>query len=382
MPDLAPADILDQLAAAEAALSKAEQQRLDAEKTTAPGVILDTTSKTTRRGGATTGLEAKVVLSMPYVPTAIYHLFDAETRPLITCEVKAVKRKADDPPKRRVRVTSFIEGYSAHAVDTFEIANNETYPFKQLPTLFLDRVRDLTELSRATVNVLVEDLDGKVEMHVTEPVWMLARTTLPYSVLNPQTGAQETFFEYYGAYVTPNAPSLMRFLREAASLHPQHTLGGYQPRNTLPEQMDQIVTPQVKALYAALKAAGITYVNSVLNVNPQQGVSSQRVRLPRESLADREANCIDGTVLFASLLEGISINAAICAVPGHAFLAWETWDGYDDWRYLETTMIGSSSFEDAVKEGKRQADDWERRKQLKRLPLRDLRAQKGIVPME
>ena len=46
--------------------------------------------------------------------------------------------------------------------------------------------------------------------------------------------------------------------------------------------------------------------------------------LPRESLADKEANCINGTVLFASLLEGISMSPAIVLVPGHAFLAWET----------------------------------------------------------
>jgi len=249
-----------------------------------------------------------------------------------------------------------------------------------LPTLFPNSIRDLTELSRATVNVLVKDLDGNVETHVTEPVWMLARTTLPFSMLNPQTNAWENFFEYFGVYVTPNAPSLMRFLREAAALHPQHTLVGYQ--GGLPDHSDEIITPQVKALYDALKGAGITYVNSMLSLSPQQGVSSQRVRLPRESLEDKEANCIDGTVLLASLLEGISLNPAICVVPGHAFLAWETWDNYDEWRYLETTMIGTNFFEDALKEGKRKADYYGGAKQLQLLRLRDLRAQKGILPME
>jgi hypothetical protein len=87
-------------------------------------------------------------------------------------------------------------------------------------------------------------------------------------------------------------------------------------------------------------------------------------------------------VLFASLLEGISLNAAICVVPGHAFLAWETWDNYNEWRYLETTMIGSSDFEDAMKEGPRKAAYYDGAKKLTCLPVRDLRAQKGIVPIE
>ena len=48
-------------------------------------------------------------------------------------------------------------------------------------------------------------------------------------------------------------------------------------------------------LYDALKETGkVTYVNSLIDFNPEQGTASQRVRLPRESLADKEANCIDG----------------------------------------------------------------------------------------
>ena len=122
-----------------------------------------------------------------------------------------------------------------------------------------------------------------------------------------------------GAFITPNAPSLMKFLRLAAERHPDGCLVGYQGD-------EDHVTPQIKSLFEALKTeADITYVNSVIDFNPEQGFASQRVRLPRESLADKQANCIDGTVLFASLVEGISMNPAIVIVPGHAFVAWETW---------------------------------------------------------
>ncbi len=84
------------------------------------------------------------------------------------------------------------------------------------------------------------------------------------------------------------------------------------------------VFPQVKALFDALKnKAEITYVNSVISFNPHQGFRHPAGRLPRESLADKEANCIDGTVLFASLLEGISMNPAIVLMQH--IVAWETW---------------------------------------------------------
>ena len=77
------------------------------------------------------------------------------------------------------------------------------------------------------------------------------------------------------------------------------------------------------------------------------GQVTQRTRLPRESLRHKSANCIDGTVLMASLLEAASLHAAIVLVPGHAFVGWETWPGTDEWDYLETTMIATHDFEAA-----------------------------------
>jgi len=376
-PSSAP-KLLEELAKAEKDLQAVEQQRTAAQQEHHPnqGVLLemkDAVSVT--RGFETTGLEAKVFLNMAQVPTSFYHLLDMETTPLLTCSVKAT-RDPEGKRKRRVRVSSYIEGYSARAFDTFELRINDTHEFKQLPTLFPDRIRDVNELTRATLNVVVEDLDGSVELHETEPIWLLARTSAPFAVMNPQTGQWQDLTYYLGAFVTPNAPSLMTFLREAARLHPDGHLVGYQGGE------EQIV-PQVKALFDALKTkAEITYVNSVIDFNPQQGFASQRVRLPRESLADKEANCIDGTVLFASLLEGISMSPAIVLVPGHAFLAWETERNKNTWHYLETTMIGSSTFEQACTSAEKTAEFYKSSGNLRMWSLTELRTRFGITPME
>ena len=66
------------------------------------------------------------------------------------------------------------------------------------------------------------------------------------------------------------------------------------------------------------------------------------------------ANCIDGTVLFASALENIEIDPYIVMIPEHAFLAWE--NGDDTISCLETTMVGSSTFEDALDYGNEEYD--------------------------
>ncbi len=375
-------DLLDTLQDAEKVLSDIEQKRAEVQKNDkkASGLILDTNKETSLLGAESTGLDAKVQLRMAQVPTSICHLLSADQHPLITCSVRNAR---NDKGIRRVRVTSFIEGYSASAVDTVELKPFTGHTFDQLPIVFPDRIRNVTELTRATLNVIVEDMDGKVELHKTEPIWLLARTTAPLAIIDPKTGKWQDLTPYFGAFVTPNAPSVMQFLREAARHHPEGLLTGYQGNRDM-------VEPQVKAIFDALKAeANITYVNSVISFSPEDGSANQRVRLPRESLEDKQANCIDGTVLFASLLEGISMSPAIVMVPGHAFIAWETWKRNNEWRYLETTMIHTHSFEDACKSAqstaehyKREAESTQNPSHFRLWPLRVLRAVHGITPME
>src|ERR1700676_1368462 len=88
-------------------------------------------------------------------------------------------------------------------------------------------------------------------------------------------------------------------------------------------------------------------------------------------------------VLFASLLEGASLNAALVIVPGHALVSWETWHGNNEWRCLETTLIGSADFDAACRSGQQIYDAYKDRSPSPLLmhPLADLRA-RGIWPME
>ena len=156
-------------------------------------------------------------------------------------------------------------------------------------------------------------------------------------MIDPQTGLPPDLIRYYGAWVTPHIEPIQALLRRAAELVPEHQIWGYQGT-------PDVVPHQVEALYNALKEAGITYVNSIIDFGAGPGLLTQRTRLPRESLKYHNANCIDGTVLFASLLESASLHAGIVLVPGHAFVAWEKRPGSDEWDYLETTTIGTHDF--------------------------------------
>jgi len=70
-------------------------------------------------------------------------------------------------------------------------------------------------------------------------------------------------------------------------------------------------------------------------------VWSQRVRLLRSVWDDRRANCLDSSVLIASVLERLDLRAFIVLVPGHAFVGFRSRSGRDDVHYLETTLLGA-----------------------------------------
>ncbi len=327
-----------------------------------------------RRGVGTTGWDAGVDLRMAYVPTAIYHLLDQEKSPLLECKIKNALRTTI-----RVRIISKIEKYSAEAINTLEVAANSEESIRQLPTLFPEEIESLNELTRATLNVKIENLEtNKIETHTTKPLWLLSRNSAPLEVRDPSTGIITDLSRYLGAFVTPNAPSIMKFLRTAAKHHPDGQLYGYQKE----------ALPQVKAIFEALKQdSQITYINSLVTFNPEQGASSQRVRLPRESLEDQSANCIDGTLLFASLLEAASLHPAIVIVPSHAFVGWQNQRDVDEWSYLETTMISTNSFEEALNIGNRKVKTFSAiaakdPSAFRRWALRDLRTQYSITPLE
>jgi len=322
-------------------------------------------------GERTTGLRANVKLQIDPLPTGAYHLMDPDSDPLLTVDVENFSREI-----RRVCVKAYLEGLSATAVRTIEIEPRKTETVKLQPTLFPERAREITEVQRATLHVIVEDLDGKIESHDTYPITCLARTASFNAVRRPETGEMLDLSHYYGAWVTPHANPVQQRIRRAVELAPERQMLGYQG------DPDRVVQ-QVAALYQSLREAEIVYVNSVIDYGAPAGMTTQRTRLPRESIEQRSANCIDGTVLLASLIEGVSLNPAIVLVPGHAFVGWETWHGSDEWRFLETTMIGSGDFEAAHKSGQRQYEQFSKFSKQKIMlhSLESLRA-RGIWPME
>lgn len=323
---------------------------------------------------AATGFDVEIRLKMESIPTGLVHLLSREGEPIVEL---AFKSKGGS----RVRASAWIDGYSRRAIHIVELKVGDNPPLKLLPCFDPAAIRGLTTPVRAALRVRVEDLGGSAKVLETDtslPVWLLPPTTAYLSVTDPSNGGVVDMTPTLAAWVTPSQPCVFKLLRDAADHHPDKQIVGYQGELA---RWPAIVRQQVCAIWDALRARNLRYVNSVFAYTAgMTTISQQRVRLPRESLEQSSANCIDGVVLLASLLEAASLRAAIVVIPSHAFLAYAEDPDGKSWKYVETTMLATSTLDDAIAQGQRLWDKWQAAAKFH--DVFKLRLERSLMPIE
>jgi hypothetical protein len=146
---------------------------------------------------------------------------------------------------------------------------------------------------------------------------------------------------FFAAYVNEDHPMIDQILREALNTRIVNKFLGYQARNTA-----AAVDKQVYALWNVLQKRNFRY-SSVSNTSLSSNVViSQRVRTFEDALNSSQINCVDGSVLFASLLRAINIEPILVRIPGHMFVGYYTDSNRKNVNFLETTMIGDVDLDD------------------------------------
>lgn len=145
---------------------------------------------------------------------------------------------------------------------------------------------------------------------------------------------------FFAAYVNEENPMIDQLLREALNTRIVNRFLGYQAGK--PEAVDK----QVYALWNVLQKRNFRY-SSVSNTSLSSNVVfSQRVRTFDDALESSQINCVDGSVLFASLLRAINIEPILVRIPGHMFVGYYTDSNHKSKNFLETTMIGNVDLDD------------------------------------
>ncbi len=242
-----------------------------------------------------------------------------------------------------------------------EIADETNYTFKFPPNSSIDwfnvypninykwdKLKNTTEPMPANITfTLYKDGQSCGQKNVTIivhsiydcPYWLIATN-----------GSQISLDWMFAAYVNENDPIIDKLLREALNTGIIRAFTGYYGNSY--QNIANNVFMQVTALWTVLHNRGITYSSVTtpsVGIN-EKNLGAQKIRFPSDALLTSQANCIDGTVLFASLLRRIGIKSKIVLIPDHAFVGFNV-SGLKDttnYKYLETTGLSLNVSENQI----------------------------------
>ena len=195
----------------------------------------------------------------------------------------------------------------------------------------------LAALRQATTTTITYSLtiNGRVQTPRTETIPVHTINDCPFSVVD-STDIETPIDYVFAAYVNENHPYVQAILREALQENYIDAFTGDVGGETE-------VYRQVAAIWRVLQERGIRYGNSPTAQPVHNGVVSQYVRLLDESVQSAEANCVDGSVLLASVLRRVGINPVLVVVPGHMFVGFDVTPDGTKQAYLETTLLGADA---------------------------------------
>jgi hypothetical protein len=194
----------------------------------------------------------------------------------------------------------------------FAVSRNGAEPIEKSQRWTVHQINDCP--ISVTINTITPE--GKIVSN---------RNKLPYTI---------------AGFVNENHPWIDSVLQDALKHGRCKAFIGYQGG-------EEAIDEQVEAIWNTLQKMGVKY-SSITTSTASGQHRFQHIRFLNESIRNTQANCADGSVLLASILRKIGLNASVVLVPGHAYVAIR--DKHDT-KYLyaiETTMLADSTLRRAV----------------------------------
>jgi hypothetical protein len=168
---------------------------------------------------------------------------------------------------------------------------------------------------------------------------------VPFYVESDLIGESQDLSYLFAGFVNESHPVVQQILQEALDSKAVRGFVGYtgNPAD---------VGLQVIAIWYALQRRGVRYSNATTPsaASLSGRVYSQAVRFIDESIDSQQANCVDGSVLFASVLYKIGIHPILVRTPEHMFVGYWLDEEHSAYEFLETTLLGEGRRPGSLKE--------------------------------
>lgn len=255
-----------------------------------------------------------------------------------TFGIVAVTISNPTPAELRERVAVAVTGWSDEEIQTAVVPPRGTQTLLFAPS-FLPRFYRNIEITAATARVSIGAVANSPAHETTVPVRLRSAEDIYW-------GTDFKYAPFIASWVTPHDGLVEQLLAEAKQYTPDRRLPGYEGWKSAAQQEEETYI-QAKAIFTALKRAGLSYVKSSLTLGDHSSVS-ERVRMPHLSLAQSSANCIDAVVMYASLFENLGMEPSVILVPGHAYVGVRVAQGLDKMLFIDAAQTGRTTFESAV----------------------------------
>lgn len=157
------------------------------------------------------------------------------------------------------------------------------------------------------------------------------------SIRDTVKGSIDDYRWLFSAYVNEEHPYIDQILAETLEQGNVTRFLGYQSN-------EQAVKDQVFAIWYYALNRGISYSSISCTANPSRYANVQHIRFFDEVYNNRQANCIDACVFFASILRKIGLKPVIFVEPCHTYLGYYTDKKRHHIDLLETTITGWVNF--------------------------------------
>jgi hypothetical protein len=217
----------------------------------------------------------------------------------------------------------------------FQQAGQEIYFMPNIPWNISTLAKQVSSSPINIVFRLFDDQGNKVERSVS--LFMRSINDCIYRY------HEQKFDFLFTAFIQEQHPEIDIILKEALNTKLISAVSGYQGD-------DANTILQVAAIWKVLHDRGFQYSSvTTTSTNSTSNIVSQSVRTFANSLKTNQANCVDGTVVFASILRAINISTVMVLTHDHCFLGFYTSKKKDKIFYLETTMLSASDIIDQAK---------------------------------
>lgn len=250
-----------------------------------------------------------------------------------------------------VQLKCGLDDYSNRASTPCDLkpGDNRSEPMRVKPVL--EKVQNLTKTVNGYARVTWQILQpGSLEREETFDVSVLERNYFVSARRDEVRGTIINCCWLIAAWVQRDDPGVAAALALAAVKNDNKMPGYPRPGSAGSEHA---VLSQVKALYDMLRDRKLAYGNRTRPAYQPTNHFGQTVRLPGELLQQGLLNCLEGAVLFASLLVACDLDPAILFIPKHALPGWrESRSEGADWHFLEITDVINADFDTALQNGK------------------------------